>query len=70
MEVRSTSPHEGQRRLDVRLVLSFFNRNGGSYRRMNGTGKGKSCRSDGCLLLLLLFVVRKSEGYGLDLEKI
>ena len=46
------------------LVLSSHDRIGGSYKRMNGAGKGKSSRDEGDLLLLLLFAEKKSEGHG------
>ena len=44
-----------------RLVLSSHDKNGESCRRMDGAGKGKSCRGDGVLCLLLLLVEKKSE---------
>ena len=43
---------------------SCHDRIGGSYKRMNGAGKGKSCRGEGSLLLLLLLAEKKSEGHG------
>ena len=37
---------------------------------MNGAGEGKSCRGGGVLLFLLLFARKKSERFGLELERI
>ena len=58
--------HEKGRR-DKGLVLPSHDRNGGGFRRMNGAGRGKSCRSEGGLLLLLLTAEKKTEGHGLEL---
>ena len=38
------------------LVLSSHDRKGERCKRMNGTGKEKSCRGEGGLLLLLIFL--------------
>lgn len=54
----------------VGLVVFSDDRNGGSYRRMNKEGKGKSCRDEGGLLLLPPFVEKKFEGKDLKLERI
>ena len=51
-------------------VLSSDDKNGESCKRMNGIGKGKSCKGEGYLLLLLLFVEKQSEGHGYELEEI
>ena len=51
------------------LVLSSHDRKGGTYKRMHGGGKGKSCRREGGLLLLLIFA-EESDGRGLELESI
>ena len=46
------------------LVLLSHDRIGGSYKKMRGAGKRKSCRDEGGLLLLLLYVEKKSTGHG------
>ena len=38
--------------------ISSHDKNGGSYKKLYGAGKGKSCRSEGGLLLPLLFARR------------
>ena len=45
------------------VVISFHDMNGRSYKRINGAGKGKTCRGVGSMLFLLLFA-EKSEGHG------
>ena len=46
---------------DLMLVLSSHENNGGSSKMINGAEKGKSYRSEGGLLLLLLSAEKKSE---------
>ena len=46
---------------DSGVVLFCHGRNGGSCKRMNGAGKGKSCRGAAGLLLLFIFVEKKSD---------
>ena len=64
---RNAVPLQRKGKGDYRLVISFHDRNEGSCRRMNGTGKGKSCRSEEDSFLLLLFA-EKSELLSLELE--
>ena len=44
------------------LDLSSHERKGGSFKRINGTGKGKSYLGEGGLLLLLIFAEKRSVG--------
>ena len=54
LELWGYPPQKGQRE----------KRNGGSYTRMNGNGKGKSCRGKGGLLILLIFAKKQSVRHG------
>ena len=53
-------------RKDWRLVVFSQDRNGGSYKRVIGLGKEKSCRGEGVLLLLPF--AEKCEGHGYQLD--
>ena len=53
----------------LEIVLLSYDRNGGSYKTMNGAGKGKSCRDEGGLFLLLIFAEKTSEEHGYDLGR-
>ena len=60
MERRKYGPRFGvllhrKGRWGQELVLSSLDRNGESYKRMNGVGKGSSCKGGGGSLLPLLF---------------
>ena len=50
------------------LILSYHDRNGGSYRRISRVEKGLYSRAEGGLLLL--FAVKQSEGHGYELAEI
>ena len=67
--VRVLYTQEGQRGLGI-IPISSHDRNRGSYKGMNGSGKEKSCRGEGYLLLLLLFAENKSERDGYQLSGI
>ena len=54
---------------DCGLVLSSHGRKEGSCKSKNEAEKGKSCRTEGGLLLLLTSA-EKNEGRGLELENI
>ena len=43
------------------LILSSHDRKGANCKRMNGTGKGNSCREEVGLLFLLIFAEKKFE---------
>ena len=45
------------------LVLSSHVRKGGNCKRMNGAGKGKTCKLSKVYFLLLIFTEKKSEGH-------
>ena len=56
-----STPQEGQRGLGISsilwgLVISSLDRNGESYKRMNGVRKGKPCNGKESFLLSLLFL--------------
>ena len=55
---------------DWGLVISFHGKKGGSYKRMIGTRKGKSCRAERGLLLLSTFEEEKFDECGLEPESI
>ena len=49
-------PRKGQ--WELGLVLSSLDRIGGSYKRKNRAGKGKSCRGERGFILLLNFTIK------------
>ena len=66
VERRGGAPLFKKVRGDWELVLSSHDMKGGSCKMLKRSGKGKSCKGEGGLLLPLIFSEKKSDERGLS----